>query len=189
MSRRAPLIRQFAFIVFFVMVTGCGAALQPESARTVAAFEVPLRSESERQQFLSVLRVAAGAEGMHVDVESHQDLENDARASPLLAKTMNAAVWRGTNDDEAIASAMDQYDHLGQVWIAFSRGTDPSLSSKFRERAVQAIKLQWPETVSLPIMPTGAIPLHEDLIRTPTGYVVKPSEAHKYRLESERKEQ
>jgi hypothetical protein len=52
---------------------------------------------------------------MHVDVDGRQDLENDARASLLLAKTMKAAVWRGTNEDEAIVFAMDQYDHLGQV--------------------------------------------------------------------------
>jgi hypothetical protein len=127
---------------------------------------------------------------MHVDVESKQDLENDAQASPLLQKTMNAAVWRGANDDEAIASAMDQHDHLGQVWIVFSRGKDPALSSRFRERAMRAIKLRWPDTLSLPIMPTGAIPLHADLVRTPIGYVVKPSEAHRYQLEdSERQRQ
>lgn len=44
------------------------------------------------------------------------------------------------------------------------------------------IMLRWPETLSLPIMPTGAIPLHSDLIRTPNGYVVNPAEAHKYSL-------
>jgi hypothetical protein len=44
------------------------------------------------------------------------------------------------------------------------------------------IMFHWPSTLSLPIMPTGALPLHRDLIRTPTGYVVKPSEAHKYDL-------
>jgi hypothetical protein len=171
----------------FVMIAGCGARPQPESARTVAAFEVPLPSQSDREQFLAVLRTAAAAEGMHVDAESKQELENGARASPLLEMTMNVAVWRGANDDEAIASAMDQHDHLGQVWIMFSRGTDPTVSSRFRERAMRAIKLRWPDTLSLPIMPTGAIPLHADLVRTPTGYVVKPSEAHKYQLEDSEK--
>jgi|HubBroStandDraft_3_1064219.scaffolds.fasta_scaffold80186_2 hypothetical protein len=175
--------RWIVLIAIGAALAGCGARPQPESARTVAAFEVPLPTETDREQFLSVLRTAAQAEGMHVDVESTQDLQNAARASPLLAMTLNAAVWRGIHDDEAIASAMDHYDHLGQVWIAFSKGEDPALSSRFRERAMQAIKLRWPETLALPIMPTGAIPLHKDLVQTPAGYVVKPSEAHKYQME------
>ena len=159
---------------------GCGVSPQPESARTTAAFEVPLPSEADREQFLAILRAVAAPEGMHVDAESKQDLENAARASPLLEMTINAAVWRGANDDEVIASAMDHHDHLGQVWVLFSRGEDPALSSRFRERAMRAIRLRWPNTLSLPIMPTGAIPLHADLVRTPTGYVVKPSEAQRY---------
>jgi hypothetical protein len=95
---------------------------------------------------------------------------------------MNAAVWRGAKDAEAVASAMDQPDHLGQVWIMFSRGKDPELTTRFRESAMSQIMLRWPETLSVPIMPTGAIPLHSDLIRTPNGYEVNPAEAHKYSL-------
>lgn len=167
-------------IAICLATAGCGVSPQPESAMTVAAFEVPLSSETDREQFLSILGAASAAEGMHVDVESKQDLENAARASPLLEMTVNAAVWRGANDDEAIASAMDQHDHLGQVWIMFFRGEQPVLSSRFLERAMHEIKLRWPDTLSLPIMPTRAIPLHADLVRTATGYVVKSSEAHKY---------
>src|SRR5580700_6345275 len=110
-------MRWIVSVAIFVAIAGCGVAAQPESAKTVAAFEVPLPSDEDREQFLSVLRAAAQAEGMHVDVESAQDLAQEARVSPAFAKTMNAAVWRGANDDEAVASAMDQPDHLGQVWI------------------------------------------------------------------------
>jgi len=165
-----------------VVLTGCGAA-QPESARTVAAFEVPLPSEADRSQFLSVLRAAAEAEGMHVDAASSSELERMAKAIPGAKMTMNAAVWRGSNDQEVVASAMDQHDHLGQVWIMFSRGKDPTLASRFRESAMREITLRWPGTLPLPIMPTGAIPLHRDLVRTPDGYIVNPSEAHKYHLD------
>jgi hypothetical protein len=48
---------------------------------------------------------------------------------------------------------------------------------------MREIIVRWPSTLSLPIMPTGAIPLHRDLIHTPNGYIVNPSEAHKYELE------
>jgi hypothetical protein len=165
------------------LIAGCGVAAQPESAKTVAAFEVPLRSEADRNQFLSVLRAAAEPEGMHVDAESARDLAQETKVGPLFAKTMNAAVWRAANDDEVIASALDQPDNLGQVWISFFRGEDPTPASRFRESAMRQIMLRWPDTLSLPIMPTGAIPLHGDLIRTPNGYIVNPSEAHRYELQ------
>ncbi len=78
--------------------------------------------------------------------------------------------------------AMDAHDHLGQVWIMFSKGEDQALSSRFREDALREIKLRWPDTLSLPIMPTGAIPLARDLVRTPNGYIVNPTEAYRYQL-------
>ena len=121
-------------------------------------------------------------EGMHVDAESKNELENLRKAIPLAEMTMNAAVWRGANDEESMASVMDAHDHLGQVWIMFSRGKDPTLSGRFRENAMREIKRRWPDTLSLPIMPTGAIPLRRDLIRTPNGYIVNPSEAYRYQL-------
>jgi hypothetical protein len=95
---------------------------------------------------------------------------------------MNASVWRGANDDEAVASAMDQPDNLGNVWLSFFKGKDSQLTTRFRDDAVRQIMLHWPYTRSLPIMPTGAIALHGDLIRTPNGYIVDPSAVHKYEL-------
>jgi hypothetical protein len=159
---------------------GCGVSAQPDSARTVAAFEVPLPSETDRDQFLSVLRTAAATEGMHVDASSSEELKREGDVSQAFKKTMNATVWRGANDDEAFASAMDEPDHLGEVWISFFKGKDPTLNSRLRESAMREIMRRWPDTLSLPIMPTGAIPLHDDLIRTPKSYVVNPAEAYKY---------
>src|ERR1700675_3696370 len=119
------------------VIVGCGVAPQPESIKTVAAFEVPLQSEADREQFLSVLRAAAEVEGMHVDAESGTDLESEAKASPKFRMTMKAAVWRGSNDDEAVASAMDQFDHLGKVWLMFSRGEATPMGAGFGKTAVQ----------------------------------------------------
>jgi len=165
-------------------ISACSVAPQPESAKTVAAFEVPLPSQAERDHFLEVLRNAAANEGFHVDTTSNEDLEQQARVSPAFQMTLNAAVWKGANDDEPIASAMDQPDHLGQVWICFFKGEDVALNDRFRKAVMVEIKRNWPETLSLPIMPTGAIPLHRDLIRTPEGYAVNPTEAYKYQLRS-----
>jgi hypothetical protein len=62
------------------------------------------------------------------------------------------------------------------------RGTNPALSSRFREDTMREVMRKWPETLALPIMPTGAIPLPRDLVRTPKGYVVSPTEAHKHEV-------
>lgn len=183
MSTAWTFVRGIVSVVICVILTGCGQATQPESAKTVAAFEVTLQSETDRNQFLEVLRDAAAPEGMHVDAESSYDLRAEATVDRHFEMTMKAAVWRGANDQEAVATVMDQFDHLGRVWIMFSRGTDPTLTSRFRENAMREIMLRRPETLSLPIMPTGAIPNAQDLVRTPNGYVVNPTEVHKYSLD------
>lgn len=166
-----------------VVLAGCGPTVQPESLKTVAAFEVPLPSEADRNLFILVLSAAAAeVEGLHVDAATNEQLETVAKAGPLFKMTMNATVWRGANDDEPIASAMDQSDHLGLVWLTFSKGENPALNSRLRENAMREIMRRWPGTLSLPIMPTGSIPIRQDLVRTPDGYIVNPSEAYKYQL-------
>jgi hypothetical protein len=179
-------MRWVTSLALCTVVIGCGIAAQPESAKTVAAFEVPLPSEADRMEFLSALRAAAREEGLHVDAARNQDLQGEAKVMPQAESTLRAAVWRGKDDDEAIASAMDQPDHLGQIWIMFSKGNDPKLNGRFQQRAMDAIMRRWPETLSLPIMPTGAIPLHRDLIKTSNGYVVDPTQAHKYEVKEAR---
>lgn len=165
-----------------IVLAGCGIAAQPESAQTVAAFEIPLPTAEERTEFLGLLIMVAQAEGLHVDAATREELAHSAQASPLLEQTLHATVWRGTNDDELVASVSDSHAHLGQAWITFFRGENPVLASQFRERAMVAIRRRWPEILLLPIMPTGAIPLSRDLIRTPTGYVVNPEAASMYGL-------
>ena len=137
-------------------------------------------SQADRSDFLSILSNVAETEGMHVDAASIEELERVA--SPTFKMTVRASVWRETRDDELIASAMDQPDHLGQIWISFQKGEDPALNDRFRKHAMREIMRKWRGTLSLPIMPTGAIPLHRDLVRTPDGYVVNPNEAHEYEL-------
>jgi hypothetical protein len=135
-----------------------------------------------------VLHAAAEAEGMHVDAASKESLQQTAKTMPEAEMTLRAAVWRGSNDDEAIAEAMDFPDHLGEVWIAFFKGEDPALASRFRERAMREITPRWPGTLPLPIMATGAIPLHRNLLRTSSAYVLKPSEAYRYEVEGAKKQ-
>jgi len=114
-------MRRLVLAAICAVIVGCGGARQPDSMKTVAAFEIPLSSEADRDLFLSVLRGAAEVEGMHVDATSREELEREAKVSPSLQMTVHAAVWRGSNDDEAVASAMDQFDHLGHIVLPESR--------------------------------------------------------------------
>lgn len=163
-------------IWMFLLCAACGAVPQPESLETVAAYEVPLPTTSDKERFLDLLREVAEIEGYHVDAASPSELEVISKVTPI---TFNASVWRG-DDEESMASAMDFSDRIGRVWISFPKGEDPSRSTRFRERLVPQIKKAWPGTASLPIMPNGALPLTDDLVRTPEGYGVKPSAASKY---------
>ncbi len=159
------------------LCAACGAAEQPEWAETVVAYEVPLPTDADKGRFLDLLRKEAEAHGYHVDASTPQELEVRSEISPM---TFSAAVWRGKDDEESMASAMDFQDRIGRVWIAFPRGQDSRRSTRFRQSLVPKIKSVWPDTASLPIMPSGAIPLTADLIRTPSGYVVNPAAAAKY---------
>jgi hypothetical protein len=77
---------------------------------------------------------------------------------------------------------MDGADHLGLAWLTFSKSEEPERTARFRERVMKRIMLRWPKTETLPIMPTGAIPLHDDLVLTKDGYRVKRTVASKYEL-------
>jgi hypothetical protein len=56
---------------------------------------------------------------------------------PLAKMSIHANVWRGADDEVSWATVMDQADHIGFAWIAFARGKDERLASRFRERAMR----------------------------------------------------
>lgn len=161
----------------FLLLAACGPVEQPDSITTTAAFEVPLHTVEDRRRFLALLNRVSETHGYHVDAATPSELEWSSQVSPM---TFNAAVWRG-NDEELMASAMDFQDRIGRVWISFPKGEAPLRSLRFQKALMARVRQEWPETASLPIMPNGAIPLTEDLVRTEAGYSVKPGAARKYR--------
>ncbi len=186
-ASRFPAVSTAILVMFFTVPTGCvwvfiqPAEPQPESARTVAAFEVPLSTASDREEFLALLSEEAKVEGFHVDAASAEEVKYVSDLTPM---TINAAVWRGENDDEVVASVTDGSGPLGLPILGFSKGAQPARTARFRESVMRRIMLRWPKTLALPIMPTGAIPLHEDLLLTKDGYRVKTQAAPGYELPS-----
>jgi hypothetical protein len=165
-------------ICLALLFASCTAFAREESNQTAAAFEVPLPTEDDKAEFIALLQKASEASGYHVDAASPDELRQMSEVSPI---TLNATVWRG-NDEEVVASAMDLYDHIGRVWLSFFKGKDSERFAMFRAALISQIERRWPGTASLPIMPTGTIPLTDDLIRTSSGYEVKPSARRKYQL-------
>ena len=153
-----------------LLALACAPAVQPESNRTVAAYEVTLKTPDDYRRFLSILDEVGRQKGFHLD---HRD---GGGVEPF---TISGWIWRG-DDKESMAHAMDFKDRIGRVWITFPLGKDPSLSVDFRSVLMARIKDAWPSTTSLPIMPNGAIPLTNDLVRTSGGYRVIESAASKY---------
>jgi hypothetical protein len=121
----------------------------------------------------------AEPEGFHVDAATDEENKRGSEISPI---TINATVWRGKNDDEPIASVMDGPDHLGLSLLTFSKSEETERTARFRDSVMRQIKARWPKTAAMPIMPTGATPLHEDLVLTKDGYRVKRGAASKYEL-------
>lgn len=87
-------------LVFALACSGCVAS-QPESGRTVAAYDVPLPTAQDRKDFIRILDSEARTAGFHLDAASDENLEQ-LSISPM---TVNAAIWRG-DDEELVASAM-----------------------------------------------------------------------------------
>ena len=58
----------------------------------------------------------------------------------------------------------------------------PARSTRIREALLTDIRRRWPEARALPILPTGALPLADDLVMTGNGYRIARAAAGRYRL-------
>lgn len=167
-------------IAVVLLCSACNVSRRSGGAPPVVAIEIPVSDERDRHRLLRLISAEAEARGFHVDAAGAADLRRSSEVSPI---TMNATIWRGRNDREVVASAMDGADHIGRVWLSFfagDNGDDPVGFRSFRERLLPQLRQRWPGARTLPIMPSGAIPLSRDLVRTSTGYRVDPSAAHLY---------
>lgn len=176
-SSRFPFGVTAAVLLAISLPVGCLRASQPvpqpQSAKTVAAFEVPLTTAVDRADFLTMLSAEAAAEGLDVKVETAQEMERWAEMRPELRRSIHAILYRG-DLRHTEARVTDQF-HFGHVWILFSQGEDPALARRFRERLMSRVVEQWPETMSVPVAQTGSLPHKKDLVRGEYGYEIDPA--------------
>ena len=184
-SPLSTLVRWMGLVSTAVAFASACHPVDQQNARTVAAIEIPLRTDADRHDFVEILRrEASTVPDLHVDDVTPRWRQFEAQNGATLPGgkgTIFVGVWRGRNDDESIAQA-DDMGHPGRVWLTFSRGEDIARSAAFRSRVLADVQRRWPNAVSLPILPSGAIPLTEDLELTPSGYRVLPSAASRYGL-------
>lgn len=177
-SSRFPIGATIAVLLTISLPVGCVRACQPvpqpESLRTVAAFEVPLTTSVDRTDFLTILTAEAAAEGLQVRVETAQEMERWADMSPQLRKSIDATVYRGGDLRQGEAHVSDQF-HFGQVWISFTQGEDPALARRFRDQLMSRTIERWPKTLSVPVSPTGSLPHRKDLVHGSQGYEINPA--------------
>lgn len=172
-------------VAILAVLLACASCMPREQSKTAAAYETPLEADADRGELLDLVRREADVEGMHVDPHDAASFRSLSSRPPELRKTFDAAVWRDAEAHGLVAAASDGPDHPGRVWILFIRdpGADPAPGERFRARLMTAVVARWPETRSLPIMPSGAVPLPRDLRRMAAGYRVEPSAASRYGLD------
>lgn len=182
-SSRFPFGTTTAVLLAVSLPVGCMRASQPvpqpQSARTVAAFEVPLTTAVDRADFLTILSAEAAAEDLDVKVETAQEMERWAEVSPDLRRSIHAIVYRGGDLRQTEARVTDQFN-FGHVSIVFSRGEDSALARRFRERLMSRTIERWPETISVPVAQTGSLPNTADLVRADHGYEIDPAKTAQY---------
>jgi hypothetical protein len=173
--------------VLVVLAQGFVPRRESERNPTVAAVEVPLRNATDRADLLAMLQRHAREEGLHVDDRSQEWMESRRQADPgeprlandVLAKTIYVGVWRG-EEDKDMEVLVDDGGRQGRPWLMFSRGDQPELATRSRRRLQAKIKARWPDARDVPVMPSGALPLADDLVWTGESYVVKPERAAAY---------
>jgi hypothetical protein len=169
-------------LLLAITFSGCSPARQPEGP--AAAVEISLRTTADDADLVAMLRQQAPLQGFHVDDVSAKwrDFEQHVKDfPPAIQKTIYVGVWRGKDDDDLIVS-VDDGGHPRKAWITFYRGPEPKFAEQFWDTLTGEIRRRWPDVHSIPILPSGGLPLSNDLILTPQGYKIVRSAAERYKL-------
>jgi hypothetical protein len=168
----------------FVLVTlvGCVWVLQPvdqpASLRVVRAIEIPIRSDADRQDLKDIMKRHGDKTGLYF-VDTSESWRN---APTGFRKTLYFALDRPTKQrEEWEVEAYDDGEGT-DPWIIFFYGVDPASAKASRDVLVSVLRERFSDMLEVPVMPSGALPLRQDLVRTPAGYEVRPDRAEAYGL-------
>ena len=172
------------FMFPLLALSACSVQAAPNNQLPIAAMEVLTPTNDDRADLIALLRQAAPKQGFHVDDGSAQwrDFATQARNLPSPArKTLYAGVWSGKDDDDFIAMA-DDGGHNGRSWIMVYTGKHETAARRFWVDLKAQLIRRWPAARSIPVLPSGALPLSDDLQLTHGCYRISRSAAAKYGL-------
>lgn len=178
------MCRSFFFVL--LALSSCSARAASSDQQPIAAIEVPTPNTVDKSDLIALLQQTGAKQGFHVDDGSAQWREFAKRAKDLPSparKTLYAGVWDGKDDDDFIAMA-DDGGHNGRSWVICYSGKRPEAAKRFWLDLSAALRRRWPTTKPIPILPSGALPLSDDLQMTSKGYRIVRSAAAKYGLPS-----
>jgi hypothetical protein len=177
-------MRSTASLICFLALIACSGRAASDHQSPIAAIEVATPTRNEQSDLIALLRQLAPKEGLHVDDGSAQWREFAKQAKDLPPpdqKTLYVGVWSGKDDDDLIAVA-DDGGHNGRTWVICYSGKHPAAAKRFWRNLSAAIHRHWPTVKPIPILPSGALPLSDDLLLTSHGYRIARQAAARYGL-------
>jgi hypothetical protein len=172
-------------LTMLALTCACSRSAAADSFKSVEVVEVPMRTAADHNDLIAMMRTLAASHGMHVDDDSQKWADFQRSLPPKqpvdTRATIYVGVWRGSTDDDFEVSVSDMM-HLGRAWVTFLKGGHEDLPDKVRQEVTGEIKRRWPNSRSVPVLPSGGEPLAEDLRLTPDGYKIVASAGPRYGL-------
>jgi hypothetical protein len=149
----------------------------------VRAIEVPIRSGADRQDLKNIMKRHGDKSGLDfVDTS-----ESWANAPPEFRKTLYFALDRPMKGREEWEVEAYDEGRGTDPWVIFFYGVDPASAKTSRDFLVSVLRERFPESLEVPTIASGGLPFREDLVRTSSGYEIRPDRAAAYGLSPVRK--
>jgi hypothetical protein len=174
-------VSRLIVLLAYLFLSACGVAEQPDWAKTVVAYGIEAPTEKDRSDLIEILRRVARAQGHHVDSATDQEL------AEVYHLTINACAWKGKEDHETLACAMDFEERPGLIYLTFDKGSAPGLNTRFRDAVVDELTERFGALPKIPQMPNGALPLARELVLDGKNYTVSQDNLRRYEREAEQR--
>ncbi|SFK52940.1 hypothetical protein [Caulobacter sp. UNC279MFTsu5.1] len=94
-------------------------------------------------------------------------------------------VYRPLGHDREWPEIQVMANRGGPPWVLFLEAADREhlgATSRTRDGVLADLRRRWPHLRNVPILPSGGVPLRDDLQLTPTGYKLAARKAEVYGL-------
>lgn len=156
------------------------SACEPGRHLTFAdAVEVPLDPKASGQ-LARVLEQAAKQEGFFF-----RDSSAYMRATTEGQFTVHMTMFRPLEGEKEWPEVQIQAEGDHSPWVLFLPPAEEryaAATARTRQRILAALRERWPNLRKIPILPSGGVPLADDVVLTSRGYKVVANRASDYEL-------